>query len=125
MYTFVCRFGVCAGGMKQFEAEFPDLCWSSRKQLEMPGRLLCSPTNDTVEPEIETATASQVLPFLYLGTFSFPPPPTPTSTPIFCMLTIFVMYTAIVRCVVLAAVWHAVESLIIICIIIVKTSSHH
>lgn len=58
---------VLQGGMKQFEAEYPDLCWSSRRQLEIPGRLLCSPTNDTVEPEIETATVSQVLPFLYLG----------------------------------------------------------
>ncbi|KAL8583539.1 hypothetical protein ACOMHN_054855 [Nucella lapillus] len=58
---------VLQGGMKQFEAEYPELCWSSRKQMEMPGRLLCSPTNDTIEPEIETATASRVLPFLYLG----------------------------------------------------------
>lgn len=58
---------VLQGGMKQFEAEYPELCWSSRKQLEVPGRLLCSPTNDTIEPEIETATASRVLPFLYLG----------------------------------------------------------
>ncbi|XP_076442214.1 dual specificity protein phosphatase 10-like [Babylonia areolata] len=57
---------VLQGGMKQFEAEYPELCWNSRK-LEMPGRLLCSPTNDTIEPEIETATASKVLPFLYLG----------------------------------------------------------
>lgn len=57
---------VLQGGMKQFDMEYPDLCWSSRK-MEVPGRLLCSPTNDTVEPEIETATASQVLPFLYLG----------------------------------------------------------
>ncbi|KAK7089373.1 hypothetical protein V1264_025065 [Littorina saxatilis] len=58
---------VLQGGMKQFEAEYPELCWSSRPQLEVPGRLLCSPTNDTIEPEIETATASQILPFLYLG----------------------------------------------------------
>lgn len=57
---------VLQGGMKQFEAEYPDLCWSARRQ-DVPDRPLCSPTNDTMEPEIETATASQVLPFLYLG----------------------------------------------------------
>ena len=54
--------------MKQFEAEYPELCWSAKRQLEMTaGRLLYSPTNDNVEPEIETATASPVLPFLFLG----------------------------------------------------------
>ncbi|XP_076464214.1 dual specificity protein phosphatase 10-like [Babylonia areolata] len=59
---------VLQGGMKQFEAEHPELCWSCRRVPgDMPARLLSSPTNDLVEPEIETATASPVLPFLYLG----------------------------------------------------------
>ncbi|KAL8619751.1 hypothetical protein ACOMHN_025837 [Nucella lapillus] len=60
---------VLQGGMKQFEGEHPELCWSCRRVPpgDMPARLLSSPTNDLVEPEIETATASAVLPFLYLG----------------------------------------------------------
>lgn len=51
-----------------------DLCDSSIKPQE--ARPLYSPTTPIIEPQIETATASQILPFLYLGKFSQPFGPT-------------------------------------------------
>ena len=46
-----------------------DLCDSSIKPQE--ARPLYSPTTPIIEPQIETATASQILPFLYLGKFGY------------------------------------------------------
>lgn len=54
-----------AGGIEEFRNEHVDLCDSSVKSQE--ARPLYSPTTPIIEPQIETATASQILPFLYLG----------------------------------------------------------
>lgn len=61
----------CAGGIEEFRNKHMDLCDSSIKPQE--ARPLYSPTTPIIEPQIETATASQILPFLYLGKFSPPP----------------------------------------------------
>ncbi|CAG5136200.1 unnamed protein product [Candidula unifasciata] len=58
---------VLEGGFKSFSIDHEALCRSSSKALEIHKPLLYSPTNGVQEPEIEAATASQVLPFLYLG----------------------------------------------------------
>lgn len=57
----------CAGGIEEFRNKHMDLCDSSIKSQE--ARPLYSPTTPIIEPQIETATASQILPFLYLGKF--------------------------------------------------------
>jgi hypothetical protein len=59
---FLCYF---VGGIEEFRNEHVDLCDSSVKSQE--ARPLYSPTTPIIEPQIETATASQILPFLYLG----------------------------------------------------------
>lgn len=61
----------CAGGIEEFRNKHLDLCDSSIKSQE--ARPLYSPTTPIIEPQIETATASQILPFLYLGKFPFFP----------------------------------------------------
>ncbi|BFZ07246.1 hypothetical protein BsWGS_10285 [Bradybaena similaris] len=58
---------VLEGGFKSFSLDHEALCRCSSKSLEVHKPLLYSPTNGVQEPEIEAATASQVLPFLYLG----------------------------------------------------------
>ncbi|WAR19845.1 DUS10-like protein [Mya arenaria] len=56
---------ILKGGLDEFEREYGDLCKSSLKCHEH--KPLYSPTTPIIEPAIETATASQILPFLYLG----------------------------------------------------------
>lgn len=54
-----------SGGLDEFQLEYSDLCKSSLKCHEH--KPLYSPTTPIIEPAIETATASQILPFLFLG----------------------------------------------------------
>ncbi|XP_011429094.1 LOW QUALITY PROTEIN: dual specificity protein phosphatase 10-like [Crassostrea angulata] len=56
---------ILKGGIEEFRNKHLDLCDSSIKSQE--ARPLYSPTTPIIEPQIETATASQILPFLYLG----------------------------------------------------------
>ncbi|XP_045170245.1 dual specificity protein phosphatase 10-like [Mercenaria mercenaria] len=56
---------ILKGGLDDFQADHEDLCKSSLKAHEH--KPLYSPTTPIIEPAIETATASQILPFLYLG----------------------------------------------------------
>ncbi|KAH3850690.1 dual specificity protein phosphatase 10-like [Dreissena polymorpha] len=56
---------VLKGGLDDFQSEHGDMCKSSLKCHEH--KPLYSPTTPIIEPAIETATASQILPFLYLG----------------------------------------------------------
>ncbi|CAL1534021.1 unnamed protein product [Lymnaea stagnalis] len=58
---------VLDGGFKSFSIDHEALCRCSSRNIEVLKPLLYSPTNGVQEPEIEAATASQVLPFLYLG----------------------------------------------------------
>ncbi|GFN89334.1 dual specificity protein phosphatase 10 [Plakobranchus ocellatus] len=63
---------VLDGGFKSFSLEQESLCCGNGKSEEISQQqqqqaMLYSPTNGYPEPEIEAATASQVLPFLYLG----------------------------------------------------------
>ncbi|CAG5129700.1 unnamed protein product [Candidula unifasciata] len=58
---------VLSGGFKSFSINHEALCRCSSKAIEVHKPLLYSPTNGVQEPEIEAATASQILPFLYLG----------------------------------------------------------
>lgn len=56
---------ILKGGLDDFQTDHEDLCKSSLKAIEH--KPLYSPTTPIIEPAIETATASQILPFLYLG----------------------------------------------------------
>lgn len=56
---------VLKGGLEAFVNTHSELCDSSVKSQE--NRPLYSPTTAIIEPQIETAVASKVLPFLYLG----------------------------------------------------------
>lgn len=56
---------ILKGGLDDFQADHEDLCKSSLKAHEH--KPLYSPTTPIIEPAIETATASEILPFLYLG----------------------------------------------------------
>ncbi|KAL4237319.1 Dual specificity protein phosphatase 10 [Mactra antiquata] len=56
---------ILKGGLDDFQAEYEELCKSSLKAHEH--KPLYSPTTPIIEPAIETATASQIVPFLYLG----------------------------------------------------------
>lgn len=58
---------ILEGGLKRFALEHENLCGSITKSQDSHKAVLYSPTNGVHEPEIEAATASQVLPFLYLG----------------------------------------------------------
>ncbi|BFZ11802.1 hypothetical protein BsWGS_14841 [Bradybaena similaris] len=58
---------VLSGGFKSFSINHEALCRCSSTAMEVHKPLLYSPTNGVQEPEIEAATASQILPFLYLG----------------------------------------------------------
>lgn len=64
---------VLDGGFKSFSLEQEALCRGTSRSEEITQQalqhqsMLYSPTNGFPEPEIEAATASQVLPFLYLG----------------------------------------------------------
>ncbi|KAL5009121.1 hypothetical protein ScPMuIL_014702 [Solemya velum] len=58
--TFVLK-----GGLTDFCAAHRELCDTHIKSKEQ--RPIYSPTTSVIEPEIETATASQILPFLFLG----------------------------------------------------------
>ncbi|KAK6180931.1 hypothetical protein SNE40_008895 [Patella caerulea] len=56
---------ILKGGLKEFCSRHSELCYST-KNHEF-SRPLVSPTMTIVEPAIETAIASEVLPFVYLG----------------------------------------------------------
>ncbi|KAK3093278.1 hypothetical protein FSP39_013599 [Pinctada imbricata] len=56
---------VLRGGLEEFRNQHGDLCNSDIKTQEC--RPLYSPTTPIIEPQIENAVASQILPFLYLG----------------------------------------------------------
>lgn len=62
-------FSFSPGGLDDFQADHEELCKSSLKAHEH--KPLYSPTTPIIEPAIETATASQILPFLYLGKFLY------------------------------------------------------
>ena len=60
-------FLVCpptTGGLAEFHARFEQLCNKPKQTGTTP---LYSPTTPIVSNEIETAVASKVLPFLYIG----------------------------------------------------------
>ena len=52
------------GGLREFQARYSNLCAAPKQRSDGP---LYSPTTPYVEPCIENAPASQVLPFLILG----------------------------------------------------------
>lgn len=54
------------GGLKEFEKRHSDLCFK-RLDADRPQRPLCSPTSPIVEAGIDTATITEILPYLYLG----------------------------------------------------------
>ncbi|XP_069117824.1 dual specificity protein phosphatase 10-like [Argopecten irradians] len=56
---------VLQGGIQAFRCQFGDLCHSGVKIVD--SRPLYSPTTGIIEPQIEAAEATQILPFLYLG----------------------------------------------------------
>ena len=56
---------VVSGGLSEFQTKHEELCKSCLKPQEP--KPLYSPTTPIIEPAIETETATQILPFLYLG----------------------------------------------------------
>lgn len=56
---------ILKGGLSEFQNKHEDLCKSCLKPQEP--KPLYSPTTPIIEPAIETETATQILPFLYLG----------------------------------------------------------
>ena len=65
IYFSKCLRSHFSGGLDDFQSQHEDLCKSSLKAQEH--KPLYSPTTPIIEPAIETATASEILPFLYLG----------------------------------------------------------
>ena len=57
---------IITGGLKEFEKRHSDLCFK-RLDADRPQRPLCSPTSPIVEAGIDTATITEILPYLYLG----------------------------------------------------------
>lgn len=58
----------CAGGLKEFERRHGELCCRrTDEEKPQPQRPLCSPTSPVVEAGIDTATVTEILPYLYLG----------------------------------------------------------
>jgi len=54
------------GGLKEFERKHGELCYKPANS-DKPQRPLCSPTSPVVEAGIDTATVTEILPYLYLG----------------------------------------------------------
>ena len=53
------------GGLREFQTHYSQLC---EKQKEGDGHCpLYSPTTPAIEPAIDTATASEILPNIYIG----------------------------------------------------------
>ncbi|XP_074654270.1 dual specificity protein phosphatase 10-like isoform X2 [Tubulanus polymorphus] len=59
--------GLVLGGITDFRKQYQGLCENSVKSPRQNCSTLYSPTSSANEPDIETAKASPVLPFLYLG----------------------------------------------------------
>lgn len=60
------------GGLKEFERQQSEVCQIRRNSAsDRPQRPLCSPTSPIVEEGIDTATVTEILPYLFLGESCF------------------------------------------------------